>query len=112
MGSWRRLVFLMVFSLICWVLESIVFLCAWWSLGGAAGEIAKPFLAFAFSTLGTLVPSLPGHFGSFEYFGVQAFTLTGEDAPLAAAGVTLVHCVLWALTVIFGLARLLFGSLL
>src|SRR3546814_359333 len=46
MGSWRRLVFLMVFSLICWVLESIVFLCAWWSLGGAAGEIAKPFLAF------------------------------------------------------------------
>src|SRR3546814_10764021 len=67
MGSWRRLVFLMVFSLICWVLESIVFLCAWWSLGGAAGEIAKPFLAFAFSTLGTLVPSLPGHFGSFEY---------------------------------------------
>src|SRR3546814_11699417 len=85
MGSWRRLVFLMVFSLICWVLESIVFLCAWWSLGGAAGEIAKPFLAFAFSTLGTLVPSLPGHFGSFEYFGVQAFTLTGVDATFAAA---------------------------
>ncbi|MCF8709005.1 lysylphosphatidylglycerol synthase transmembrane domain-containing protein [Rhizorhapis sp. SPR117] len=110
MGNWRRLALLTAFSLACWLLESIVLLCAWFSLGGSVSEIMKAFLAFVFSTLGTLVPSLPGHFGSFEYFGVQAFTLTGVDPSFATAVVLLAHLLLWAPTAIFGVVWLLMGS--
>ena len=70
-----------------------------------------PFLAFVFSTLGTMIPSLPGHFGSFEYFGVQAFTLSGADPSFAAAVVFLAHLILWAPTAMFALLWLLFGSM-
>lgn len=110
-GSWRRLMFFAILSLGCWIFESMVFLGAWWSLGGPPGVLAKPFLASAFSTIGTLVPSLPGHFGSFEYFGVQAFALVGIEPSFAAATVFLAHLVLWAPTAIFGMAWLLFTAM-
>ena len=109
-GSWRRLTMLTVLSLVLWVLESIVLVGVWMSLGGSLGAVMKPFLAFVFSTLGTLVPSLPGHFGTFEYFGIQAFALTGVDASMAAAVLLLAHLILWAPTAIFGVVWLLFGA--
>lgn len=109
-GSWRRLVLLTLLSLVLWVLESLVFVGAWISLGGSVETLLKPFLAFVFSTLGTLVPSLPGHFGSFEFFGIQAFALTGVDASTAAAVVLLAHLILWAPTAIFGVGWVLFAA--
>jgi glycosyltransferase 2 family protein len=108
-GSWRRLLLLTAMSLALWILESVVLLGAWLSLGGSVDTLLKPFVAFAFSTLGTLVPSLPGHFGSFEFFGLQAFTLTGVDASLAAAVLLLAHLILWAPTTLFGIGWLLIG---
>lgn len=108
-GSWRKLAMLTLMSLLLWLLESVVVLGVWVSLGGSFGELLKPFLAFAFSTLGTLVPSLPGHFGPFEFFGVQAFTLVGVDATFAAAVILLAHLILWAPTAIFGVVWLLIG---
>ena len=96
-----------VLSLSLWILEAVVLISAWASLGGALEDLLKPFTAFVFSTLGTLVPSLPGHFGSFEYFGIQAFALTGVDANMAAAVVLLAHLILWAPTAIFGIGWLL-----
>jgi uncharacterized protein (TIRG00374 family) len=109
-GSWRMLAMLTLMSLALWLLESIVLLGVWISLGGSFQALLKPFLAFAFSTLGTLVPSLPGHFGSFEFFGVQAFTLVGVDATFAAAVILLAHLILWAPTAIFGVVWLLLGA--
>ena len=109
-GSWRRLTVLTVLSLALWVLESIVLVGVWMSLGGSLDAVMKPFLAFVFSTLGTLVPSLPGHFGTFEYFGIQAFALTGVDVSMAAAVLLLAHLILWAPTAIFGVVWLLFGA--
>lgn len=111
MGSSRRLIMLLAMSLLCWLLESLTFLCAWISMGGPAGDFAKPFLAFCFSVLGTLVPSLPGHFGSFEYFGVQAFTLTGVDPSFAAAVVFLAHMLIWTPTAIFGVGWVVLHSM-
>lgn len=106
-GSWRRIILFVSMSLGLWMLEGLVILGAWVSLGGALTAAQKPFLAFAFSTLGTLVPSLPGHFGSFEFFGLQAFVLAGVDTSFAAAVLLLTHLILWAPTTIFGIVWLL-----
>ncbi|MCZ8544979.1 flippase-like domain-containing protein [Mesorhizobium qingshengii] len=106
-SSWRRLSMLSVMSFALWLLESGVFLGVWVSLGGSTDALLKPSLAFALSTLGTLVPSLPGHFGPFEFFGLQAFTLAGVDTSMAAAVVLLAHLILWAPTALFGVGWLL-----
>jgi uncharacterized protein (TIRG00374 family) len=109
-SSWRRLSMLTVMSLALWLLESCVFLGVWVSLGGATDALLQPSLAFAFSTLGTLVPSLPGHFGPFEFFGLQAFTLAGVETAMAAAVVLLAHLILWAPTALFGIGWLLLAA--
>ena len=109
-GSWRRIVMFGGLSIACWLIESMVFLEAWLSLGGSGGA-GIPFLSFIASTLGTLIPSLPGHFGSYEYFGVQAFTLSGTDPSFAAAVVFLAHLILWAPTALFAIVWLPFGSM-
>lgn len=109
-SSWRRLTLLTVMSLALWLLESVVFLGVWLSLGGSIDALLKPFIAFAFSTLGTLVPSLPGHFGPFEFFGLQAFALAGVETSIAAAVVLVAHLILWAPTALFGVGWLLFAA--
>lgn len=109
-SSWRRLFLLTLMSLLLWILESVVFIGVWISLGGSADAVMKPFLAFSFSTLGTLVPSLPGHFGPFEFFGLQAFALAGVETALATAVVLLAHLILWAPTALFGVLWLLLAA--
>jgi uncharacterized membrane protein YbhN (UPF0104 family) len=64
-------------------------------------------VAFAFSTLGTLVPALPGNFGTYEYFGVSSFRAVGVDEPLAAATILLAHMILWLPTALFGIGWLM-----
>jgi len=108
--GWNFLVFVGL-SLICWILEYLVFFAAWLSLGGAVSAVAQPFLAFAFSTLGTLLPGLPGHFGTFEYFGLEAFVLTGIDPSFAAAVLFLAHLLLWLPTALFGIGWVVARSL-
>lgn len=105
-GSWRRMAGLLLLSLPCWLLEALLFIGAWLSLGGARNELVAPALAFVSSTLGTLVPSLPGHFGPFEYFGLEAFALAGVDRSFAAAVVLTAHLMLWAPTALFAIAWL------
>jgi glycosyltransferase 2 family protein len=107
MGSWRLLVPCLALSLLCWGLESLIFVACWRALGGPADAAFKPFLAFAFGTLGSLVPGLPGSFGTYEFFGVQALTLVGVDASFAAAVVLLSHLVLWLPIAFFGALWLL-----
>jgi uncharacterized protein (TIRG00374 family) len=102
-GSLRRMIGLLGLSLLCWFLEGLLFLSAWLSLGGALNELVAPSLAFVSSTLGTLVPSLPGHFGPFEYFGMEAFALAGVDRSFAAAVVLTAHLMLWAPTAVFAI---------
>jgi uncharacterized membrane protein YbhN (UPF0104 family) len=109
-GSWRRWLALSVISLTVWLLESATVIGAWLSLGGGTGAVLKPFLAFSFSTLGTMVPSLPGHFGPFEFFGLRAFALTNVDTAFAAAVLFLAHLILWFPTALIGIGWLLAGN--
>jgi uncharacterized protein (TIRG00374 family) len=108
-GSPRLLVWFSLLSLICWGLEALVFYGAWLSLGGSATSLAEPFLAFSIGTLGALIPGLPGHFGSYEYFGVETLKLIGTDPSFAASFIVLAHLVLWIPTALFGVLWLLFG---
>lgn len=106
-GNVRRMAGLIAFSIAIWLLESLVMLGAWISLGGAPGEWLHPFLAFAVSTLGTLVPALPGHFGSYEYFGMLSFQAVGVGTTMAAAVIMIAHLILWLPTALFGIGWLI-----
>ena len=80
---------------------------AWASLGGAARDALRPFFAFTIATLGTLVPALPGHFGSYDYFGVMALDAVGVERTMAAAVILLSHLLLWLPTALYGVGWLL-----
>lgn len=106
-GQFRRMATLIAFSIAIWLLESVVMLGAWISLGGEPGQWLRPFLAFTISTLGTLVPALPGHFGSYEYFGMLSFRAVGVGVTMAAAVIMVAHLILWLPTALFGIGWLM-----
>ncbi|KRA84429.1 lysylphosphatidylglycerol synthase transmembrane domain-containing protein [Altererythrobacter sp. Root672] len=106
-GTLGRMSRLIAFSLLIWLLESVAALAVWVSLGGPLGEWLKPFFAFTIAMLGTLVPALPGHFGSFDYFGVLSFQAVGVEADFAAAVILLLHLLLWLPTALFAVAWLI-----
>ena len=103
----RLLLNLTGISLVCWLLEAVVILGAWVSLGGAIGQWVAPMAAFIASTLGTLFPGLPGHFGTFELFGLEAFSRVGVAPDFAAAVLLLAHMLLWAPTALFAILWLM-----
>lgn len=102
----RRQLILLIMSLVCWMLEACLFLGAWISLGGAIGQWAPAMAAFTASTLGTLLPGLPGHFGTFELFGLEMFRIAGVDRDFGAAVLMLAHILLWAPTALYALVWL------
>ncbi|HWV13573.1 MAG TPA: lysylphosphatidylglycerol synthase transmembrane domain-containing protein [Sphingobium sp.] len=99
----RLLLGLTAMSLFCWLLEAVVMLGAWISLNGAVERWAAPMAAFVGSTLGTLFPGLPGHFGTFELFGLEIFSRSGVEPGFAAAVLLLAHLLLWAPTALFAI---------
>jgi len=105
-GDPRRILGMVLLSFALWLLESLVMLGAWVSLGGGLPEWLKPLVAFAFSTLGTLVPALPGHFGSYEFFGMLSYRAVRVEAEQGAATILLAHLLLWLPTALFALGWL------
>ena len=106
-GDPLRVLGTVLLSFALWLLESLVMLGAWVSLGGALPDWSKPLVAFAFSTLGTLVPALPGHFGSYEFFGMLSYRAVGVAAEPATATILLAHIVLWLPTALFAVGWLM-----
>ncbi|TCM21651.1 uncharacterized protein (TIRG00374 family) [Novosphingobium sp. PhB165] len=106
-GQGRRMARMLLLSVGLWLLESLVMLGAWVSLGGDPAAWLKPLTAFAVATLGTLVPALPGHFGSFEVFGVLVFVALGVPAEPATAIILVAHLLLWLPTALFGIGWLM-----
>lgn len=81
-------------SLLCWALESIVFLAAATAVGAASGPIGAAF-ATAIGTLGTLLPSTPGYLGTFDYLTAWAFRQAGAQSAIAALAALTTHLLLW-----------------
>lgn len=100
---------LLLMSLVCWLLEAVVLIGSWISLGGATEQWIAPAGAFVTSTLGTLFPGLPGHFGTFELFGLEAFDRLGVSADFGAAVLLLAHLILWMPTALFAIGWLTIG---
>ena len=66
-----------------------------------------PLVLAYLRNLGTLVPALPGHFGSYEYFGLLSFDMVQVDRTMATAVILLAHLILWMPTALFGIVWLL-----
>lgn len=97
---------LIIWSLLAWLFEGIVFWLVAIALPSVTNSLAS-WLALPVGTLATVIPSTPGYVGTFDYFTAQAMLALGNDAIGAAAFAFLVHLVLWLPPLIVGGAYLL-----
>lgn len=96
----------MGWSVAVWAFEG----ASYWAIAQAFTTLLRPdaaWLAMPLGTLSTLLPSTPGHVGTFDYFAQAA--MLALDNPLAAATafVLLTHAMLWLTTTLVGTVCLL-----
>jgi uncharacterized protein (TIRG00374 family) len=104
--GWTLWLSLLSLSLVAWLVEGLVYLCACLALSTMPAFVG-PWFAMAVGSLGTLIPSSPGYIGTFDYFATLAFTSTGlTDGPASSAAI-LVHLLLWLPITLIGGAYLL-----
>ncbi|MGF1447279.1 MAG: lysylphosphatidylglycerol synthase transmembrane domain-containing protein [Pikeienuella sp.] len=97
----RAMIPLIGWSALAWGLEGCVFLCAALALPAMAEPLAA-VVALPLGTLATLIPSTPGHIGTFDFFTAEAVALFGVPPSVAAAYALLVHAMLWVPPVLAG----------
>jgi uncharacterized membrane protein YbhN (UPF0104 family) len=90
-------------SVATWVLESAVFALVLLAL---ERDTSGVWLAMAAGNLGTLLPGAPGHFGTFDFFAMQALVAFKTPQDAAAFTVVFVHLILWAPVTFVGLILL------
>ena len=77
----------------------------YWAVARALPALPVPesaWLAMPAGTLATLLPSTPGHVGTFDYFAQLATVAAGNPLAQATAFVLIVHAVLWLTTTLTG----------
>lgn len=93
-------------ALVGWTLPVWLFEGAtYWAVALAMPALPAPaaaWLAMPVGTLATLLPSTPGHIGTFDYFAQLATTAAGNPLAEATAFVVIVHVVLWLTTTLTG----------
>lgn len=102
----RRMAGLFQWSLAAWACEG----AGYWAVARAMPQLLAPeaaWLVMPVGTLSTLLPSTPGHVGTFDFFARTAAEAAG-NAPAAATAYALVaHVAFWLpLTLIGGLCLL------
>lgn len=85
---------LLLWSVLAWSAEGLVFWFAALSLPSIVNPLAA-WLALPVGTLATVLPSTPGFIGTFDYFVVQAMTMPGNTLVSATVYAFLVHALLW-----------------
>lgn len=101
-----RMVWLLGLSVAAWACEGAVFATAAAAVGAGAAAPA-PWFALAAGTLATVIPSTPGHLGTFDYFAAQGLAAYGAAPATATAFALTVHAVLWTASTAAGLLWLL-----
>jgi glycosyltransferase 2 family protein len=101
---------LMLLSSLVWILEGGMFACVSMGLRTDAGFVG-PWFALATGTLATMLPSMPGYLGTFDYFAMQGLVLYGASVTSAAAFALIVHAILWGPITVMGLGYLLFHGI-
>ena len=84
----------MLWSVLAWVSEGLVFLFAALSLPSVLHPTAA-WLAIPLGTLATVIPSTPGYVGTFDFFTAQAMISLGNAGAASTAYALLVHILLW-----------------
>lgn len=105
--DWRLALLLIVTTALSWLFEGGVFVAVAAGIGIAADSYA-PWFSLGAGTLGTLIPSTPGHVGTFDFLAssaMQAFAVPSEQAIAFAFAV---HAVLWLPLTLLGLGYFLF----
>jgi uncharacterized protein (TIRG00374 family) len=97
----RRGGHLLCWSLMAWGFEA----CVFFAVARAMPTLVEPvaaWLAMPVGTLATLVPSSPGHVGTFHYFVMFAAEAMGNTEASAAAFAVLIHLTLWVTATFWG----------
>jgi glycosyltransferase 2 family protein len=102
----REATFIGVYSVIVWVLESLMFafILPVFSLRLA---LAPALIAMSVTNLGILVPSSPGFVGSFHFFCSQALASQGVPAATAMGYALLVHLTFYVPVTLWGAGAIL-----
>lgn len=85
---------LILWSLIAWIAEGLVFWFVALSIPNISNHLAS-WIALPVGTFATLVPSSPGHIGTFDYFTAKSMTIMGNSPLSSAAFAFMVHAILW-----------------
>ncbi|UYV39615.1 flippase-like domain-containing protein [Rhodobacteraceae bacterium D3-12] len=92
---------LVVWSLPVWAFEG----ACYWAIAQGLPSLTAPlgaWLAMPVGTLSTLLPSSPGHVGTFDYFTQAAMRAAGNPLAPATAFVLITHAMLWLCTTVTG----------
>ncbi len=101
-----RMLVLIGLSVVAWACEGVVFVAVAGAVHAGAAP-PGPWFSLATGTLATMLPSAPGHLGTFDYFAAQGLAAYGAPGEAAAAFALTVHAVLWAPVTAAGLLCLL-----
>jgi hypothetical protein len=96
---------LFVASAAAWLLEAGVLVSTVYAVSGAFEPAASVF-AISSASLATLVPSAPGYFGPFHFFGSRALASVGLASAEAVLAVSFAHLILWGTITTIGLVVL------
>lgn len=97
----RRLPALAGWTALVWLFEGATY----WMVALALTDLPAPgaaWLAMPAGTLATLLPSTPGHVGTFDFFAQAAAIAAGNPLAQATAFVIVVHVALWLPTTLAG----------
>lgn len=100
---------LLAMSVVVWSCNGAIFVTIAHGLG-YDGAAAGPWFTLATATLSTLVPSSPGHVGTFDYFAASGLMAYGASRAMATLFAFLVHAVLWLPTTAAGTIYALFPA--
>lgn len=89
------------FTFFGWIFESLCYLFIIKSFSIDITILNAIFIC-AFTTLSTMIPSLPGHIGTFHFFNKFALVMVGID-PIISLSITLfTHMILWINILFYG----------
>lgn len=106
----RRMLGLFQWSLAVWACEG----AGYWAVARAMPQVQVPeaaWLVMPAGTLSTLLPSTPGHVGTFDFFARTAAEAAGNAAASATAYALVAHVVFWLPLTLVGGCCLLWWSM-
>jgi uncharacterized protein (TIRG00374 family) len=95
---------LTILSALVWLFEGAMFAVI--ALALSIDAWGAPWFALTTGTLGTLVPGMPGHVGTFDYFTIRGLMAFGVNQSPAAFFAVVVHLLLWLPVTAVGLVSL------